>query len=84
MLRIDGLNANKVLSITASETLTKEDYNRLLPELEEKLEKQCWPPTFGAYAPEGNLRFPLFLPGETFVSVSLGPVFHHSIIAFGV
>jgi hypothetical protein len=39
MLRIDNLTENKVLAITVSGRLTKEDYDRLLPELEELLEK---------------------------------------------
>jgi len=39
MLRIDNLNENQVLTIRASDRLTKEDYNRLLPELEQMLEK---------------------------------------------
>ena len=39
MLRIDDLNENQVLTITASDRLTREDYDRLLPELEELLEK---------------------------------------------
>jgi hypothetical protein len=39
MLRIDNLTENMVLTITASDRLTKEDYERLIPELEELLEK---------------------------------------------
>jgi len=39
MLRIDDLNENRVLTVTVSERLTKEDYERLLPELEELLQK---------------------------------------------
>lgn len=39
MLRIDNLNENQVLTVTASERLTKEDYNGVLPELEEILKK---------------------------------------------
>ena len=38
--RIDDLNENQVLTITASDRLTKEGYNQLLPELEQMLEKQ--------------------------------------------
>ena len=33
--RIDDLNENQVLTITASDQLTKEDYSQLLPELEQ-------------------------------------------------
>ena len=38
MLRIGNLTENKVLTITASEVLTKKDYDRLLPELEKLLD----------------------------------------------
>jgi hypothetical protein len=39
MLRIDNLTENKVLTITANGRITKEDYEQLLPELEELLNK---------------------------------------------
>jgi len=39
MLRIDNLNENQVITITASGELTKKDYVCVLPELEEMLEK---------------------------------------------
>ena len=37
MLKVENLNENKVLSITASGKLTKEDYTSMLPELEDLL-----------------------------------------------
>lgn len=39
MFRMNDLNENQVLTITASDRLTIDDYKRLLPELEELLEK---------------------------------------------
>ena len=39
MLRIDHPNENKVVTVTVSKQLTKEDYQRLLPELEEMLKQ---------------------------------------------
>ena len=39
MLRIDNLNEHQVVTITATGKLTKEDYVRLLPELEQLFEK---------------------------------------------
>jgi len=41
MLRIDNLNQNQVVTITASGQLTKEDYAHLLPELEELLRENA-------------------------------------------
>ena len=58
MLRIDNPNENKVLTVLASGTLTKEDYLRLLPGLEKMLEKH------------GTLRF--FIKLEDFSGFKLG------------
>ncbi|MCW8126541.1 STAS/SEC14 domain-containing protein [Microbulbifer halophilus] len=39
MLKMDQVNENRVLTITASGTLTADDYRQLLPELEKKLDE---------------------------------------------
>lgn len=39
MLRIEHLNENRVLTLTAGGRLTKEDYEQALPKMEELLEK---------------------------------------------
>lgn len=58
MLKIGTLNENQVLTVTASQKLTKEDYTCLLPELEKLLEKH------------GSLRFYIVL--EDFAGFELG------------
>ena len=58
MLRIDNLNDKQVLSITASGRITKEDYEQLLPELEQMLEKH------------GSLRF--FIKIEDLAGFEMG------------
>lgn len=49
MLRIDNLNENRVLTLTASDKLTRKDYEHLLPDLEDMLNKH------------GTLRFYIML-----------------------
>ena len=39
MLRIDNLNDNRVLTLTASGKLTKKDYEQLLPQLEDMFDR---------------------------------------------
>ncbi|GAB3032888.1 SpoIIAA family protein [Bowmanella dokdonensis] len=39
MLKLEGINENRVLSITASGKLTRHDYQQLIPEVENLLEK---------------------------------------------
>lgn len=58
MLRIDDLNENQVLTITAGGKLTKDNYDRLLPELEQMLEKH------------GKLRF--YIKLEDFSGFEIG------------
>lgn len=39
MLKMEGVNENRVLTLAANGKLTAEDYRRLLPDLEKKLEE---------------------------------------------
>ena len=57
MLTLEGINENRVISITASGKLTRQDYEELIPQVEDLLEKF------------GSLRFFIKARGITGVEV---------------